>query len=321
LNCSITDITVLPNLDKTSLETLNCSWNPNLTSFPFPLPPSLQYISYGNTSLDNETIERINENIKTNNTIDLYNDDYIKIEATTKPFFTYPQNEEGTDPFDPFEGEKVNIKNYLKDANHIAVQIVEDSNSIIFLDKTNIKASLDDALRYRCKEANGEFNGKYDHNVIRKPPLFVNLIKFGLLNGYGYASQIQTLLDPANTHQYYILEKTETKLDEDGTILDGTKITTLDNGTKITTLDTVATKNFVDNPITESEDYYGASHCQVGQGGDVYTWFKANVKEVNPTSGGNKNRSIKAKRAKKGGKKTKNNKKVNNRHKVSIPFQ
>jgi hypothetical protein len=296
LNCSITDITVLPNLDKTSLETLNCSWNPNLRSFPFPLPSSLQYISYGNTSLDNETIERIDENIKTNNTIDLYNDDYIKIEATTKPFFTYPQNEEGTDPFDPFEGEKVNIKNYLeKDVNHIAVQIVEDSNSIIFLDKTNIKTSLDDALRYRCKEVTGtvhekdkEGNPLVGKNVISVPPLYVNLINFGIINGYGYAGQINALLDPNNIHRYYILEKTKTKLD---TVASG-----------------------FDNLVS-------GSHCQAGQGGDVYTWFKANVQEVNPTSGGNKNRSIKAKRAKKGGKKTKNNKKVNNRHKVSIPFR
>jgi hypothetical protein len=64
----------------------------------------------------------------------------------------------------------------------------------------------------------------------------------------------------------------------------------------------------LDTVASGFDDYRSGSHCQAGQGGDVYTWFKANVQEVNQTNGGNKNRSIKQKGQRRVGKRPKQQK-------------
>jgi hypothetical protein len=209
--------------------------------------------------------------------------------------------------------DEISVKEYLEeDKNHIAVQIEKNANSIVLLDKTNIQNGFDDALRYECKEATGRVGYEFN-NVYRDPPLFINLKQFGIFVGYGYASQIPIILAD-NTHQYYILKKWETKLVS------------------------VASKNYIDDYPNISS--VSASHCQAGQDGDVYMWYKTNtnptnditnttnditnitndianttnditnttndITNTNTTNGGKKrkNRSIKTKRSK-GGRKTK----------------
>jgi hypothetical protein len=233
--------------------------------------------------------------------IDLFNDEFAEIDIETE--IEIDPEQKG---WDFISMDEISVKEYLEeDKNHIAVQIEKNANSIVLLDKTNIQNGFDDALRYECKEATGRVGYEFN-NVYRDPPLFINLKQFGIFVGYGYASQIPIILAD-NTHQYYILKKWETKLVS------------------------VASKNYIDDYPNISS--VSASHCQAGQDGDVYMWYKTNtnptnditnttnditnitndianttndITNTNTTNGGKKrkNRSIKTKRSK-GGRKTK----------------
>ena len=252
LDCDINDLTSLPPLPD-NLTSLTCAHN-KLTSLP-PLPDSLhELFCQGNplTSLPYFSKYLLSLSLPQNfffetlpnNFNDLQEDVHrelrehlrgsrVPIPELLESDITIDTNETA---HDVISGDVV-IKDYIEEnPRHVAIKL---GNKVFLADLDAIQRIKEDATRYECYVA----DTMRPENINRKPEeTLFNLKSIGIPAGYGYLMQIEKMLQPQNNSRFYALEKSDKSV-----------------------------ASVVSKAILEgTTQYVSASHCQAGQGGDVY---------------------------------------------------
>ena len=161
------------------------------------------------------------------------------------------------------------IKDYIEEnPRHVAIKL---GNKVFLADLDAIQRIKKDATRYECYVA----DTMRPENINRKPEeTLFNLKSIGIPAGYGYLMQIEKMLQQQNNSRFYALEKSDKSV-----------------------------ASVVSKAILEgTTQYVSASHCQAGQGGDVYNIRIAKGEMVGVGGRKRKTRKRKAGGKRKGGK-------------------
>ena len=161
------------------------------------------------------------------------------------------------------------IKDYIEEnPRHVAIKL---GNKVFLADLDAIQRIKKDATRYECYVA----DTMRPENINRKPEeTLFNLKSIGIPAGYGYLMQIEKMLQPQNNSRFYALEKSDKSV-----------------------------ASVVSKAVLEGHaEYVSASHCQEGQGGDVYNIRIAKGEMVGVGGRKRKTRKRKAGGKRKGGK-------------------
>ena len=247
LNCSGCQLlTALPELPAT-LKYLNCSDCPLLTALP-ELPATLTELSLPqNVFFDDLPVnfegfpENVQDVLLDNFRENSYKEEDIPdllesdIPELLESDITINTNEPA---YDVISGDVV-IKDYIEEnSRNVAIKL---GNKVFLADLDAIQRIKKDATRYECYVA----DTMRPENINRKPEeTLFNLKSIGIPAGYGYLMQIEKMLQPQNNSRFYALEKSDKSV-----------------------------ASVVSKAILEGQgraEYVSASHCQEGQGGDVY---------------------------------------------------
>ena len=245
LNCSGCQLlTALPELPAT-LKYLNCSDCPLLTALP-ELPATLTELSLPQNVFFDEVpvnFEGFPENVQ-DVLLDNFRENSYKeedipdllesdIPELLESDITINTNEPA---YDVISGDVV-IKDYIEEnRRNVAIKL---GNTVFLADLDAIQRIKEDATRYECYVA----DTMRPENINRKPEeTLFNLKSIGIPAGYGYLMQIEKMLQQQNNSRFYALEKSDKSV-----------------------------ASVVSKAILEgTTQYVSASHCQAGQGGDVY---------------------------------------------------
>jgi Leucine-rich repeat (LRR) protein len=250
LICNGNQITALPENLPASLESLICNGN-QITALPENLPASLEYLICNGNQLTT-----LPKSILTLNKLKYINFDLnYRININTienlKKYFQSKISRTQTF-YDPIMMEEVNIVNFVQsNPNNI---VFYDKNNFYFLNKKqlidlNNKEKKSNSLVYICKKVYNILN--ITENELKDKTPYFKLKSIGLYGGLVKSNKIEKIIN--DSHQYYVLEKTEE------------------------TAPSVVNYTYYKSLITGNANAVSTSHCQEGQKETIYE-----IKKYNP---------------------------------------